>query len=152
VLLPLLASPLFGYIGIMGLTYEVVAEWFPGHRGMSYSLFIGGATSLGGAILSPLGQLSINGLARRQTYLVFALCILVIVFPAQYFLLSEPTLDPAALAVKKDGRVRRNSPECRSAPYCAPGPGYLLRFSGWGDGDLGGGCMPVSCGIPMGVA
>jgi hypothetical protein len=28
----------------------------------------------------------------------------------------------------------------------------LLRFSRWGDGDLGVGCIPVSCGIPMGVA
>lgn len=122
-LLPMLASALCGYIGIMGLTYKVVAEWFPGHRGMGYSLFIGGATSLGGAVIAPLCQLSIDGFGWRQTYLLFALCILVIVFPAQYFLLTEPTRDPADLAAKKDGRRPKELP---GMPL-----GAVLRTRAW---------------------
>ncbi|MFJ4199967.1 MFS transporter [Streptomyces sviceus] len=122
-LLPMLASALCGYIGIMGLTYKVVAEWFPGHRGMGYSLFIGGATSLGGAVIAPLSQLSIDGFGWRQTYLLFALCILLIVFPAQYFLLSEPTREPADLATKKGGRGPKELP---GMPL-----GAVLRTRAW---------------------
>ena len=95
VLLPMSAAIAFGYVGILGVFYKVVTEWFPGHRGSGYALLIGGASSLGGAILAPLCQLSIDALGWRPTYLLLALCILVIVFPAQYFLLSEPARDHA---------------------------------------------------------
>ncbi|MDX3131379.1 MFS transporter [Streptomyces europaeiscabiei] len=122
-LLPMLASSLCGYIGIMGLTYKVVAEWFPRHRGMGYSLFIGGATSLGGAVIAPLFQLSIDGFGWRQTYLLFALCILAIAFPAQYFLLSEPTRNPADAVARKDGR---GTGELPGMPL-----GAVLRSRAW---------------------
>ncbi|WP_427918797.1 MFS transporter [Streptomyces sp. cg40] len=93
-LLALLAFTLLGYVAILGVVYKVVSEWFPAHRGSGYSLFIGAASSLGGAILAPLCQLSVDGLGWRTTYLLLAASILLIVFPAQLFLLSEPVPAP----------------------------------------------------------
>jgi MFS family permease len=66
-ILTLFAATAFGYVAIMGVFYKVVAEWFPHHRGWGYSLLIGAAASLGGAILAPLCQLSIDSLGWRQT-------------------------------------------------------------------------------------
>lgn len=122
-LLPMFAATAFGYVAIMGVFYKVVAEWFPHHRGSGYSLLIGAATSLGGAIMSPLCRLSIDSLGWRPTYLLIALGILLLVFPAQYFLLSEPTRDPADIAAKKAGRGPRELP---GMPL-----GATLRSRGW---------------------
>ncbi|WP_371663450.1 MFS transporter [Streptomyces sp. NBC_00280] len=122
-LLPMFAATAFGYVAIMGVFYKVVAEWFPHHRGSGYSLLIGAATSLGGAIMSPLCRLSIDSLGWRPTYLLIALCILLIVFPAQYFLLSEPERVDEAGAAEKAVRGREGLP---GVPI-----GAALRSRGW---------------------
>lgn len=123
-LLTLFAATAFGYVAIMGVFYKVVAEWFPHHRGSGYSLLIGAACSLGGAVLAPLVQLSVHDLGWRPTYFLLALGILVIVFPAQFFLLSEPRRDGADSSAGKGLRVRTE---------LLPGTplGAALRSPGW---------------------
>ncbi|MFD4602389.1 MFS transporter [Streptomyces sp. NPDC058464] len=139
-LLPLFAATVCGYIAIMGVFYKVVAEWFPHHRGSGYSLFIGAATSLGAAVLSPLCQLSVDGLGWRQTYLLLALCILVIVFPAQYFLLSDP---PRARESDSAGKAVPGAEELPGMPL-----GAALRSPGW---LLTAGAMVLIAAVAMSV-
>ncbi|WOX07434.1 MFS transporter [Streptomyces sp. N50] len=86
----LLVSTALGYTSILGVVYKVVSEWFPHHRGLGYSILIGATSSLAGAALSPLSQLSIDHLGWRTTYLLIGGAILLIAFPAQYFLMYEP--------------------------------------------------------------
>lgn len=122
-ILSLFAAAVFGFIAVLGVFYKVVAEWFPHHQGWGYSLLIGAAASLGGAIMAPLCQLSIDGLGWRPTYLLIALAILVIVFPAQYFLLSEPA------------RIRADGPAGKAVRGKAELPGVplgaALRTRAW---------------------
>lgn len=112
-LLALLAFTLLGYVAILGVVYKVVSEWFPAHRASGYALFIGAASSLGGAVLAPLCQLSVDSLGWRTTYLLLAAGILLIVFPAQLFLLSEPAPTPRATG---SGTGTEESPEHAQLP------------------------------------
>lgn len=89
-ILVLLVANFAGYTAIFGVVYKVVAQWFPRHRGSGYSLLIGVSASLGGAVLSPVCQLSINAIGWRTTELVIGASILLISFSAQVFLLSQP--------------------------------------------------------------
>ncbi|WP_062642615.1 MFS transporter [Streptomyces maremycinicus] len=125
-LLALLAFTLLGYVAILGVVYKVVSEWFPAHRASGYSLFIGAASSLGGAVLAPLCQLSVDGLGWRTTYLLLAASILLIVFPAQLFLLSEPAPAPRSA---NDGGGTDRSPVREELPGVSFGA--ALRTRAW---------------------
>ncbi|WP_329351911.1 MFS transporter [Streptomyces sp. NBC_01261] len=123
--LALLVANLAGYIAILGVVYKVVSQWFPRHRASGYSLLIGVASSLGGAVLSPLSQLSIDGIGWRATYMVLGASVLLIVFPAQVFLLTEPKR-AAQTAENQPGPSLPLAPEAAGMPL-----GKALRTRAW---------------------
>ncbi|MGW1620810.1 MFS transporter [Streptomyces sp. NPDC002172] len=141
----LLVSTALGYTSILGVVYKVVSEWFPHHRGLGYSLLIGATSSLAGAALSPLSQLSIEHFGWRTTYLLIGGCVLLIVFPAQYFLMYEPVrapLAPAATDVPK-GKDRPPHRELPGLPL-----GRALKTRAWWYTVL---VLTVAAGVAMSV-
>ncbi|QQM38407.1 MFS transporter [Streptomyces liliifuscus] len=141
----LLVSTALGYTSILGVVYKVVSEWFPRHRGLGYSLLIGATSSLAGAALSPLSQLSIDHFGWRATYLLIGVCILLIVFPAQYFLMYEPVSAPltGATAVPSKGKIRPAHKELPGLPL-----GRALRTRAWWYMVL---VLTVAAGVAMSV-
>ncbi|MEV7978990.1 MFS transporter [Streptomyces sp. NPDC086519] len=124
----LLVSTALGYTSILGVVYKVVSEWFPHHRGLGYSMLIGATSSLAGAALAPLSQLSIDHFGWRTTYLLIGGCILLIVFPAQYFLMYEPASAPLT-------HEKAVLPEAKGRPAHTDLPGLplsrALRTRAW---------------------
>ncbi|MFE5030932.1 MFS transporter [Streptomyces sp. NPDC056683] len=141
----LLVSTALGYTSILGVVYKVVSEWFPHHRGLGYSLLIGATSSLAGAALSPLSQLSIEHFGWRTTYLLVGACILLIVFPAQYFLMYEP----ASAALTRGNAVALKA-NARPAHMELPGLplGRALRTRAWWYMVL---VLTVAAGVAMSV-
>ncbi|MEV3907362.1 MFS transporter [Streptomyces canus] len=141
----LLVSTALGYTSILGVVYKVVSEWFPHHRGLGYSLLIGATSSLAGAALSPLSQLSIDHFGWRTTYLLIGGCILLAVFPAQYFLMYEPAVPPLAPgnAVAPTGAGRAAHKELPGLPL-----GRALRTRAWWYTML---VLTVAAGVAMSV-
>ncbi|MFF4259335.1 MFS transporter [Streptomyces sp. NPDC001663] len=141
----LLVSTALGYTSILGVVYKVVSEWFPHHRGLGYSLLIGATSSLAGAALSPLSQLSIEHFGWRTTYLLLGGCILLIVFPAQYLLMYEPASAPLARgnAVPPKAKGRPAHTELPGLPL-----GRALRTRAWWYMVL---VLTVAAGVAMSV-
>ncbi|WP_019073997.1 MFS transporter [Streptomyces hokutonensis] len=141
----LLVSTALGYTSILGVVYKVVSEWFPHHRGLGYSLLIGATSSLAGAALSPLSQLSIDHFGWRTTYLLIGGCVLLIVFPAQYFLMYEPASAPltGGDALPQTGKSRLAHKELPGLPL-----GRALRTRAWWYMVL---VLTVAAGVAMSV-
>ncbi|TMR12775.1 MFS transporter [Nonomuraea turkmeniaca] len=125
-ILPLLGSTVFGYFATMGVVYKVVSAWFTEHRGIAFSLLIGGSSSLAGAVLAPLCETSIDAVGWRGTYLLLGAAILLIGFPAQIFLLSEPEEVVRARGTGRAGGAEEPAPELPGAPM-----GVALRSRTW---------------------
>lgn len=80
-----------GYAATMTVAYKVIALWFTEHRGFGFSVLIGGTASLASAAIVPVWHFAIDSIGWRITYLILGLVILLVTFPAQYFLLREPS-------------------------------------------------------------
>ncbi|MEU5041835.1 MFS transporter [Streptomyces griseorubiginosus] len=119
--LVLVVSSAVGYVASLAVVFKVILSWFPRHRGVGFGM-IGVATSLGGTILSPICELLFRTMGWRGTYLVLALCVLVIALPAQVFLLSEPA---------DVQQSRRDRSAARQAPHDTPPPPPLPGVSLW---------------------
>ncbi|WP_427918772.1 MFS transporter [Streptomyces sp. cg40] len=79
----------FGYIGCVVVVFKVVLVWFPHHRGIGFAS-VGVVASLAGSVFSPLSEQLISAVGWRATFVLLGVAILLIVAPAQMFLLSEP--------------------------------------------------------------
>lgn len=115
----LILSMGFGYIGAV-VVFKVVLLWFPHHRGVAFAS-VGVVSSFASAVFSPVSEQLIGSAGWRATFVLLGAAILVVVLPAQAFLLSEPD------AVQQTSGVpaREGGPD--TAPVAAELPGVPLR-------------------------
>ncbi|GAA3883905.1 MFS transporter [Streptomyces lacrimifluminis] len=78
----------FGYIGAV-VVFKVILLWFPHHRGVAFAS-VGVVSSFASAVFSPMSEQLIGSAGWRATFVLLGAAILVVVLPAQVFLLSEP--------------------------------------------------------------
>ncbi|WP_159401318.1 MFS transporter [Streptomyces maremycinicus] len=117
----LIVSMVFGYIGCVVVVFKVVLVWFPHHRGIGFAS-VGVVASLAGSVFSPLSEQLISNVGWRATFVLLGVAVLLVVAPAQMFLLSEPDPDQQTSSVPAFPEGGRDT-----GPVPAELPGVPLR-------------------------
>lgn len=112
----LVISMAFGYIGSVVVVFKVVLEWFPHHRGVAFAT-VGALASLSSTVFAPLSEQLISAVGWRVTFVLLGLAVLVLVVPAQVFLLSEPD----SVRQARDVPAPTDRPDPAPAPVELPG-------------------------------
>ncbi|WP_427918724.1 MFS transporter [Streptomyces sp. cg40] len=106
----LIISATAGFSASLGVGFKVVAAWFTDHRGAGFSLLLGSAVGLFSAVLAPVGNVLVESVGWRATYLLIGLVILLVGLPAQILLLREA---PAVLHPRGADSILLGADEAR---------------------------------------